>query len=97
MDYAKLSVRKVLELSTAHLPDYLNRDISLHMIAMPTSCKEDEHGFMIRVLASPAVDICFPEQMREHISLARQLGCDFLSYEHTGPLIEGLKQWEEAQ
>ena len=101
------TIRKFLDLSTAHLTtrdcDYL--EDSVVSARTSTVCMSYEHGFFVYASEEPGDDVS--DNIKRAMAKARELDCDYLLFDQDAEPCEGLPlfdaetgqeaTWEELQ
>lgn len=94
---AGATIRRMLDLSTAHLPEHLGSKpgLAAHraIIADARAC-----GWLLWVPDDPDVDAAeaggVPEEVLVVQRYARRLGCDYVLFDADGPVNPELPAWE---
>lgn len=94
-----MTVRKFLDLSTAHLTAETRDAIEAHTINGPVYDHPDGCGWLIWVTVDKDSDIeCGePPDLVAARDLARGLGCDYILFDSDGPIIDGLPVHDDGQ
>ncbi len=91
-------VRKLIDLSTAHLTKEVARQLTGNELDLPTSVKQDEYGFLIAVLpkgdSTEDQGARYPQCIQDAIKLARLHGADFILYDRDAEKIDDLPAYD---
>lgn len=88
------AIRKMLDLSTAHLPESLGTDLTAEY---GVTAYRTEYGFLMWVPDDPSEvndDASVPSEVLIIQKYARALGCDYVLFDRDGPINPNLPTWE---
>ena len=90
-------VVKVLDLSTAHIPAHLGRDLAETEGVI--AHEHGEHGYLLWVPENPVVEALeahfpAPPEIVNIQLFARNLDCDYVLFDRDGDRIDDLPSWD---